>query len=73
MFPQLKILIIHGVALKCSYHDTKYSLEAKLPGVRMYQSFCCDLPLNGLLLVTLAVVFLWHLLSYFYSSLSTNM
>jgi hypothetical protein len=33
MFPQLKILIINGVAVKCSYYDTKYSLEAKLPGV----------------------------------------
>jgi hypothetical protein len=33
MFPQLKILIIRGVSVKCSYRDTKYSLEAKLPGV----------------------------------------
>ena len=68
MYLQLKILIIHGVAVKCSYHDTKYSLEAKLPGVWMYQSFRCDLSSNGLLLFTLAVVFLWHPLSYFYSS-----
>jgi len=68
MFPQLKILIIHGVAVNCSYHDTKYSLEVKFPGVWMYQSFHCGLSSNGLLLVTLAVVFLWHPLSCFYSS-----
>jgi hypothetical protein len=29
----VKIRIIHGVAMKCAYHDTKYSLEAKLHGV----------------------------------------
>jgi len=68
MFPQLKILIIRGVVVKCCYHDPKYSLEAKLPGVWLYQSFHCGLSSNGLLLVTLAVVFLWHPLSYFYSS-----